>query len=266
MRTMNCRNIRREIEEAGSGNFLSAAALSHLEICAACQTLSKQQTKLQAIVAGLGTVEAPGDFDFRLRARLAAEKSGNARSLPLTTFSFGLRSATVAALLLLIGSALVFVSFRPQSGNQLAEKNAAAPKPTEREKTPEQDPGQVAVVGTPTSDDAAGQADVNSPAPIRTSKVSRREIARLGTGKRIGTTLESGTGAPVIRPDDQLAEAYPTAAFPINTSRQSLKVSVDDRRGASRTISLPAVSFGSERTLSQNALLLTGRQGAPGNW
>jgi hypothetical protein len=261
MRTMNCRNIRREIEEAGSGNFLSAAALAHLGVCSACQTLSSQQTKLQALVAGLGTVEAPGDFDFRLRARLAAEKPGNARSLP--TFSFGLRSAAVAALLLLIGSALVFVSFRPQTGNQLAEKNQAAPIPA----TPEQAPGQLAVVRTPTSNDA-GQVEVNSPSPVRTPKerISRREIARLGGGKRIGTTLESGTGAPVIRPDDQLAEAYPTAAFPINASRQSLKVSVDDRRGASRTISLPAVSFGSERTLSQNALLLTGRQGAPGNW
>ena len=73
MRNMNCRNIRREIEEAGSAGFLSAAALSHLESCTACQTLSRQQTNLQTILSSLGTVEAPGDFDFRLRARPPAK-------------------------------------------------------------------------------------------------------------------------------------------------------------------------------------------------
>ena len=59
--------------------------------------------------------------------------------------------------------------------------------------------------------------------------------------------------AQVLKPFNEGFETYPTAAFPINASYQSLKVSVDDGRGASRTISLPAVSFGSQQALSQTA-------------
>src|SRR6185295_2315998 len=129
MRNMNCRNIRQEIEEAGSAGFLSAAALSHLEACAACEKLSRQQTKLQAIISSLGTVEAPGDFDFRLRARLAEEKRLNARALPFGKLSFVLRSAAVAAMLLLIGSAVVFVAFKSNPEVPIARENQAAPKP-----------------------------------------------------------------------------------------------------------------------------------------
>jgi hypothetical protein len=62
----------------------------------------------------------------------------------------------------------------------------------------------------------------------------------------------SSTPAPVLR-RDQLAEVYPASAFPIDAGYQSLKVSLDDGRGTSRTISLPSVSFGSQRYLSQSS-------------
>ena len=93
MRNIYCRNTRREIEAAGSAELLSAAAVSHIEVCVACERVSQQQTKLQAIVSGLGSVEVPGDFDFRLRARLANERRGSARRFGVTHFSFGFRSA-----------------------------------------------------------------------------------------------------------------------------------------------------------------------------
>src|SRR4030095_8518041 len=129
MRNTNCRNIRREIEEAGSAGFLSAAALSHLEACAECQKLSRQQTNLQAILSSLGTVEAPGDFDFRLRARLAGEKRMGALSLPFGKLSFGLRSTAVAAILLLIGSAVLFVALKSRPNTSVAGGNKVATQP-----------------------------------------------------------------------------------------------------------------------------------------
>ena len=64
-------------------------------------------------------------------------------------------------------------------------------------------------------------------------------------------TNEQCAGQHQTEGDGQLAESYPTAAFPINASYQSHSVSVDNGRGTSRTISLPSVSFGSQRTLSQ---------------
>lgn len=267
MRNIDCRNIRREIEEVGSADLLSPAGLSHLATCPACETLSRQQTKLQAIVSGLGTVEAPGDFDFRLRARLAGEKRGHARSLPLGGLSFGLRSAAVAAILLLMGSVLVLVSFRTRPDNPVAGGNPVAPQPAAPGSAPKQievpagvTPGTSVVAEGP-GRNGSGPIEVGLKPSKHTEKRlgARSEIAAIPKGKRFGTLEQGVRPAPVMTRDSQLVESYPTAAFPINASYQSLKVSVDDRRGASRTISLPSVSFGSQRTLSQNSSPLLAR-------
>lgn len=249
MRNMNCRNIRREIEAAGSARFLSKATIAHLDTCPACETLSRQQTNLQAIVSSLGTVEAPKDFDYRLRARLAAEKRGASGWLMLGGLSFGLRSAAVAAMLLLIGAAFIFVSFRTQPTNQLANGAQGSPKP------PSVKPGSEQVA--PASNVPPGSKDLTAATKDQVSPVDvvqappkglqkgfggRREVATRGN--RVGTYDEAQSVAKSITPDD---------AFPINTSNQSLRVSVDDRRGTKRTISLPSVSFGSQRTLSQSS-------------
>jgi hypothetical protein len=241
MRNMNCGTIRREIEEAGSADLLSATAMGHLETCDACATLSRQQTRLQAIIAGMGTVAAPGDFDFRLRSRLAGEKRRGARTPGNMWFS--LRYAAVAATLLLIGSLVAFVALRSGPVNPIAAAPVEAP-----------------VNGAPASSVGVQLPIENAPAPMAQNlqpvvrskgRGVRNEVASNRTGNRVGTLDQSGTRASVLG-RDELAGSYPTAAFPINASYKSLKVSVDDARGTSRTISLPSVSFGSQRTLSQN--------------
>lgn len=253
MRNMNCRNIRREIEEAGSGGFLSAAVLSHLEACAACQRLLREQTNLQAILCGLGTVEAPGDFDFRLRARLAGEKRLGAFSLPFGNLSFGLRSTAVAAILLLIGSAVLFVALRSSPNTSVAGGKNAASKPV----TPDSGSVNPTAVGggVKSGSEEVANGSIEQKLPVRRTPKEpgmRREVASNRSGHRLGARDMGQTGAQVLT-RDQLAGTYPTAAFPINASYQSLKVSVDDARGTSRTISLPSVSFGSQKTLSQTA-------------
>jgi hypothetical protein len=258
MRNKNCREIRREIEEARSADFLSAAARSHLEVCAACETLSRQQIKLRAILSSLDTVEAPGDFEYRVRSRLAAEKRMGARVLPFANLSFGFRSAAVAAILLLIGSAVLVLALRSNPNTSVAGGDKVAPKPV----MPEPASGSPTSVNGPGSTEVAKGTTINQPKPIeqnqlyvpRTPKGTglRREVASNRSGNRFAARDMSQTGAQVLT-RDQLAGTYPTAAFPINASYQSLKVSVDDSSGTPRTISLPSVSFGSQRTLSQTA-------------
>ena len=250
MRNMNCRNIKREIEDAGSADFLSAAALSHLEECAACQTLSRQQTKLQTILSSLGTVEAPGDFDFRLRARLAGEKRMGALSLPFGNLSLGLRSSAVALILLLIGSAVLVVALKSSPNTSVAGGSQVPPQSVRPESNGGNPNPVNGVVKSGSDALAKGPIEQDHLPAGRAPKVPgiRREIAGVRSGNRFGSRDFSQKGAQV----DRLAGTYPTAAFPI-ASYQSLKVSVDDSRGAARTISLPSVSFGSQRTLSQTA-------------
>jgi hypothetical protein len=268
MRNINCRNARREIEEAAPGELLSSGVKNHMLSCAVCEKLFREQTKLQALVSSLGTVQAPGDFDFRLRARLAAEKHAVARSFTPGYFSFSLRSAAIVTMLLLVGSALTFVSFRIRSDNSGSEGIASTTTNNvagriDSEKAVNAPASEVA--GLPERGPVVVDANVGSPGkPVlkRTSGV-KQSVAALRETNRTKSRDSSSTSAAVLK-RDQLAEMYQTTGFPIDAGYQSLKVSVDDGRGTSRTISLPTVSFGSERAFSQNASPLMAS--ARGSW
>jgi hypothetical protein len=63
--------------------------------------------------------------------------------------------------------------------------------------------------------------------------------------KRSLATIDSSfRGAEVINGTEPVSVS---AAFPIDASLQSFKVSMDDGRGNARTISVPTISFGSQR-------------------
>jgi hypothetical protein len=255
MRNINCRNARREIEEAAPGELLSSGVKNHLLTCAVCEKLFREQTKLRALVSSLGTVEAPGDFDFRLRARLAAEKHAVAGPFAPGYFSFSFRSAVVATILLLAGAALMFATFKLRSdrpvGVATTTPRGGAASPTDSRKAVSI-PGSEVVV-RPEKQPVVVDASVGSPAKsgLKHGAGLKQTVAVLGEANRLKSRDSSSTPAEVLK-RDQLADAYQAAAFPIDAGYQSLKVSVDDGRGTSRTISLPTVSFGSQRALSQS--------------
>ena len=77
----------------------------HLKECLACREFHQTQTKLRQMVGSLGTVSAPADFDFRLRARLANDSGGEG----LHYWSFARRGLAVAAVLVLFVTGIVVV-------------------------------------------------------------------------------------------------------------------------------------------------------------
>lgn len=253
MKRIDCSNIRQEIEEAASGELLAAPAREHLRNCGACATFGKEQQQLKEMVASLGGVEAPADFDFKLRARLAASHS-SVRGI--SGNGFGLRSIAFATLLLLFGFAVVVMNMRSRttesglvaqapasettnaSGAQISKNGPAEEKPA---------PSDVAV-NQPVKDavPTGVQAGSRAGTPNKRGGSSAPQfVARNG---RVKATDLSATAAPVFRPETAMG----SAVFPLGTPYQSLKVSVDDGRGNSRTVSLPTVSFGSSRVLARN--------------
>ena len=255
MRTMNCRNVRQEIEEAVPGKWLSANVNNHVLNCVACETLLREQTKLRELVSSLGTVTAPSDFDYRLRARLAEEKRRATRPFTLGNFSFGLAPVAVVSVLLLIVFALTFVSLKNRFNSTGSEPVAnSAPNTGSKPLDPKVNSDGTSADGGEKKSEvvAEGSGKPDRPAP-KFRNVSRQpNLASLGNTNRQGFRDSVSTSAPVLK-KDQLAGVYPSVPFPINGGYQSLRVSVDDGRGASRTISLPSVSFGSQRSLSQGA-------------
>jgi len=264
-RTTDCKGIHREIEEAGGAESLSLRAHDHLKSCAGCQTFYQEDVKLGQVLASLGPIKAPGDFDFRLRARLADEKRRAARPLTTLNFSFGYGLAAFAAVVLLIGSAFLFVNLRTRTDNPLVAKNGGGGKQEAGQSTK-----KTTAAPVQTGEGRKGEAS-DDEVSVR-PETQRRRNTGAGLGSRPAVVARDGsrrvsidvglTPAPVIRTEDPFADGG-HSVFPIDASSQSLKVSVDDGRGSSKTISLPGVSFGSQRVLTQGrSPLLASSRGA----
>jgi hypothetical protein len=65
---MNCRDFLIEFEDR---NALTEAATLHLSDCRGCQKTKAEQIRVWQMIDGLGRVDVPKNFDFRLKARIA---------------------------------------------------------------------------------------------------------------------------------------------------------------------------------------------------
>jgi hypothetical protein len=237
MKDKRCGPVRRELEERMLNEDFSTATVEHLQTCADCREFQRQQTKLRQIVGGLDTVSAPADFDFRLRARLAAESQE-----PSFRFrTFAVKGLATAAVLVVFGVGAVVVWQRTHE-----------PAPVVAEAPPQVvEPPQVA---TPPGGheeqnrEAAAVRHQATPAAVADNTTRRRRSERAVAANgptRVATIDSSSERAPRFNNTHPVVDT--TTMFPIEASSQSVKVSLDDGRGNARTISFPTVSFGSQR-------------------
>jgi len=231
MRKNNCKLIRRELDELMLGQAWSAAATEHLRECPSCREFQVQETKLRKIVGSLGTVEAPADFDFRLRARLA----NDAGSAPSIYWAFVRRGLAVAAMAIVLVTGFVVVRdvMRQMENNpgEVAQKPQLQPPLNADHQAPP------VVREEKKSDDVIAGA---TPVTIRKIRPAQADYRK----QPLSTKDVSSLGAPVLNGIEPVAVS---AAFPIDASSQSFTVSLEDGRGNAKTISVPTVSFGSQR-------------------
>lgn len=231
MRETKCEAVRRELEELMLGDECSMSTTQHLRECSDCREFHHKQTKLRQIVGSLGTVEAPPDFDFRLRARLASESGSAGFHLRTVQWSFATKGFAAATMMLLFVGGAVYVRtiVNQPATTEVAEQRSEPVQPT---------PAPV-----------EEKALVYDQAPVVSSySDSRRAVTDRRAPSRTKAPLVavefSSERAPVISD----AQRH-SAIFPIDASLQSLKVSVDDGHGNARTISVPTITFGSQRVL-----------------
>ncbi len=234
MRTMNCQNVRRVIEAADRGDLLSVAANEHISACAACEKFNDEHLKLRELVSNLGTVKAPEDFEFRLRARIARTNAQGAQRT-LSRLNFGFRSLAFASLMVVFGGAMLVVNLRSPEQGPSATNGTPVSSPIAAATPYQQPTGLPGIALTPTN----STDDV----PVRRSSGKAKQVGRTGTRDL------ASTSARVRRAGELTARA---SDFPIDSSAQPVRVSMDDGSGSSRTISVPRVSFGSQRVLSQS--------------
>jgi len=229
MRKTNCKQIRRELDELMLGEAWSAVATEHLRECAECREFHVQQTKLRKIVGSLGTVEAPADFDFRLRARLAKDAS----SAPAIYWRLVRSGLVVAATVIIVALGVVVVRDAMRQGENIGE---VARKPEVHQPVkPDQAP-PVVPEEKKTDDVVAGA----NPVTIRKIRPAQADYKK----RPLSSFAISSTGASVL---NGTKPAGMSTAFPIDSSVQPFTVSLEDGRGNAKTISVPTVSFGSQR-------------------
>lgn len=99
---MNCKAFRVEIEESDDAKPRSHEASVHLESCANCAAFGNEQLALKGMIESLEVVTAPADFDFRLRARLAALKGEHRGHVSWNRYIPNTRALAIAAVLVIV--------------------------------------------------------------------------------------------------------------------------------------------------------------------
>lgn len=240
MRTVDCRTVCSEIEEADIGQPSTTPAVQHMKSCAGCRAFYEERLKLRALVADLEAVEAPADFDFRLRARLANESAGSSMSFFRGNVSFGFPSIALAALLVVLGVTFAWRVWLTPTNTTTA--TIAAPPAATVESSDQGLPSQRALVNDmKTPGDSAGI-------------VQKRRVSRSARNSRKFATQEFSSTPATVVSQEAFAGLQQPAVFRIETSGQPLRVSLDYESGASRTISVPALSFGSQRVAGDRPL------------
>ncbi len=245
MKWMECRATRREIDEGGE--HLTAQALRHVASCAPCLAFQNERTRLRDLLTSLEPVTAPADFDFRLRARMAAQTE---RLGPRSFFSgFALSTpamAGAAAVVIVALSAVWFVRLN-QNRTPLVVSN---PQGQERQ-------GNSPATGyaaPPIKQTSA--PDVNTPpvepnrgpeGPIYVVRGGKPQVKDPGQPGRSSRDLSAGS-APSIKQGQNPGAVYVSAPV------KPMVLSLQDDNGATRRISLPPVSFGSQRLIGSRVV------------
>lgn len=229
------------VDSASGREQLGAPAARHLSECSSCGQYASETFALMSLLAGQPAVEAPADFDFRLRAQLARARDRQQPMGGLRAFwsrSFSLQQAGLAlTALALFAASLTFFSLREANGPQVA--------------------------GTFNPDQPALAQESPAPAAAQTSELTS-QVAAITTQAPPAPQIQPVNAAPqpkrmasgagyvrAMAPVERAAEQTPRAAM---AGAQEILVY---RRGEMRSVILPRrgqVAWGAQLAGLQQAI------------
>jgi hypothetical protein len=243
MKWMECRATRQEIDEGGEQ--LSAQTMRHVASCAPCLAFQNERARLRELLTSLEPVTAPADFDFRLRARIAAQgKSVGPRSF-FSGFALSTPALAVAALVIVaLGGSIVWIEQR--GAKQAPTVAVKLPSRVETGKLTPDNPQPSKQAAVP--DATASTAGINPDAPTNLGQGRKPQFRDPGLSQSVrpSSTDFSAGSAPSIKQGQNPGAVYVSAPV------KPMVLSLQDDNGATRRISLPPVSFGSQRMLVGN--------------
>ncbi|MFN7828508.1 MAG: hypothetical protein ACK5RR_11130 [Acidobacteriota bacterium] len=178
---MNCQKTREAIDAGISKALLS----SHLGDCAACESYSNELSSLLSLLREQPRVEAPADFEFRLKARIARAQADQATASALPAWATKLWSGSFSWVQATAATAAVALVVSV-STYQIYQNNQVAPAATPEAPFVALHQGQTAVDSPSTA--------VNSSLTVAPS-VAREAVrpARLAASVAQSPVMEAAT-------------------------------------------------------------------------
>jgi hypothetical protein len=248
MKWTECRATRREIDQAEVGEQLSAQAQRHVGSCAACGAFQNERARLRELLTSLEPVTAPADFDFRLRARIAAQRESVGPRSFFASFVLSTPAIAVATVVVLLGLSVLWMT---QHGTNPSSTVAANP------------PDHVREGISPTTDDSKVAIKESKP-PLNINGGGNEPVYLVRGNKGLSNQLK-GAASKSGQPGRSTRDFSALGAQSIRQGQNAIDVSVSaplkpmvlsfqDDNGATRTFSLPPVSFGSQRLLESRVV------------
>src|SRR5215207_1265710 len=254
-----CKVFRTELDGAADGGALGQSASAHAASCAACGEELRGREALRGLVRGLGRVEAPPDFEYRLRARMARSKPGGGHGVFGRLFPVsGLAWAAVAVCVLSLTAAVYLRREQPagQGASNAVESASASQTPPSQTLTQANNAGQKA---TQQNEQAGGKQTTVGFVPVVTRRASNVRRAAPRPRDARGGSAQGGTvdlavrGAniqlPLLNSGNSVVARGPAQGIQLGTSAGTLRVAMRDERG--QLVPMRSVSFGSQEPLSR---------------
>jgi hypothetical protein len=258
----DCKAYREEIEELAGVGRLSAEARAHVNACAPCRGLEEERASLRRLVRGLERVEAPADFEFRLRSRIRAARGGQGR-WPLRP-AYGFAALAASALFLFVSASLYITQERqtkPGAGRHeaLTAAGAGDANPARKKNTAQTIGAGAAETGNASAATVTNTADLGGQTPRAVQGVQRRVKTRAASAARAGNVAQSvppfvagakNSLTASLNPA-QVIERSPTLTVPVGTNAETLRVVLRDESGAQRVVPMRSVSFGAQELIAR---------------
>jgi hypothetical protein len=116
MTSMNCNSIKEAIDQSGRRGGLNETVRMHLGVCIDCRRHAEQLNSLLSLISAVPRVEAPADFDFRVRALIARSKTEPMEAKGLLeqfwskSFSLGQTATALAAVAMAIFASTFYLT------------------------------------------------------------------------------------------------------------------------------------------------------------
>jgi hypothetical protein len=244
MNGKECRATRQEIDESELNQRLSDRALSHLAVCASCGDFRAERASLRELVGSLEPVAAPGDFDMRLRARIANEQD-RVRQPFIFRFVTSTPALVTAALVVMLATSLVWFAQRNRSQTPTL---AVAPPAAPANEAPTTGQSTTASTGTSATLTPLTGNEARAGQQNRDSNSSRERNNKSALASATSTDYGVSPAKSIKQIEQRAGEVSLSAPL------RPMVVSMQDDRGATRKISLPPVSFGAQRLIGSNRI------------